>query len=254
MTHIRHELISDPVALAGPERSDAAGGRYWVRTSDLFRVKEARYHCANRPDVRVDEPEVETGFEPVYTALQAVASPLGHSTAGQAARGQCLRADDGIRTRDPHLGKVMLYQLSHVRTTRPAARCDGNSIRARAGESNRLPRAAGVPLVAATTGPSRSARSAPGLSSRCPHPTRVVSDRTVVRRASGPTRAGTRAAGDEAIRTGAPPTGLRSRAPRPNDRGWPVRRHPSVVPVCRRHRSASGSTPRRWFFCRPGSG
>ena len=24
-------------------------------------------------------------------------------------------ADDGTRTRDPHLGKVMLYQLSHVR-------------------------------------------------------------------------------------------------------------------------------------------
>ncbi len=30
------------------------------------------------------------------------------------------RADDGIRTRDPHLGKVVLYQLSHVRV-RPAA-------------------------------------------------------------------------------------------------------------------------------------
>jgi hypothetical protein len=26
-------------------------------------------------------------------------------------------ADDGIRTRDPHLGKVMLYQLSHVRAS-----------------------------------------------------------------------------------------------------------------------------------------
>ena len=25
-------------------------------------------------------PEVETGFEPVYTDLQSVASPLGHST------------------------------------------------------------------------------------------------------------------------------------------------------------------------------
>jgi hypothetical protein len=36
-------------------------------------------------------------------------------------------ADDGTRTRDPHLGKVMLYQLSHVRvsaeylTSRPRA-------------------------------------------------------------------------------------------------------------------------------------
>jgi hypothetical protein len=28
-------------------------------------------------------------------------------------------ADDGIRTRDPHLGKVMLYQLSHVRVGLP---------------------------------------------------------------------------------------------------------------------------------------
>src|SRR3954451_18831105 len=27
-------------------------------------------------------------------------------------------ADDEIRTRDPHLGKVMLYQLSHVRVER----------------------------------------------------------------------------------------------------------------------------------------
>ncbi len=26
-------------------------------------------------------------------------------------------ADDGIRTRDPHLGKVMRYQLRYVRTS-----------------------------------------------------------------------------------------------------------------------------------------
>ena len=65
------------------------------------------------------DPEVETGFEPVYTALQAVASPLGHSTVvGTSRRPDGLRADDGIRTRDPHLGKVMLYQLSHVRMLR----------------------------------------------------------------------------------------------------------------------------------------
>lgn len=61
--------------------------------------------------------EVETGIEPVCTALQAVASPLGHSTAGIDA--SCtLRADDGIRTRDPHLGKVMRYQLRYVRAQR----------------------------------------------------------------------------------------------------------------------------------------
>ena len=30
-------------------RSGLSGGRYWDRTSDLFRVKEARYPCANRP-------------------------------------------------------------------------------------------------------------------------------------------------------------------------------------------------------------
>ncbi len=29
-----------------------------------------------------------------------------------------LRADDGIRTRDPHLGKVMRYQLRYVRKRR----------------------------------------------------------------------------------------------------------------------------------------
>ena len=28
------------------------------------------------------------------------------------------RADDEIRTRDPHLGKVMRYQLRHIRNAR----------------------------------------------------------------------------------------------------------------------------------------
>ena len=34
-------------------------------------------------------------------------------------------ADDGIRTRDPHLGKVMLYQLSHVRVRQGFFRSSG---------------------------------------------------------------------------------------------------------------------------------
>ncbi|GAM49508.1 hypothetical protein NSK11_contig00116-0017 [Nocardia seriolae] len=59
-----------------------------------------------------NEEEAATGIEPVCTALQAVASPLGH-TAKQAVLAS--RADDGIRTRDPHLGKVMRYQLRYIR-------------------------------------------------------------------------------------------------------------------------------------------
>lgn len=54
--------------------------------------------------------EAATGIEPVCTALQAVASPLGHTATVSP-----LRADDGIRTRDPHLGKVMRYQLRYIR-------------------------------------------------------------------------------------------------------------------------------------------
>ena len=36
-------------------------------------------------------------------------------TAEPQVRSPEIGADDGIRTRDPHLGKVVLYQLSHVR-------------------------------------------------------------------------------------------------------------------------------------------
>ena len=55
-----------------------------------------------------------TGFEPVWTALQAAASPLGHATrcAVLVDRETLPRADDEIRTRDPHLGKVMRYHCA----------------------------------------------------------------------------------------------------------------------------------------------
>src|ERR1700722_4827558 len=54
------------------------------------------------------------------TRVQGFAGPcLSHSATPPqrpCRKGiRTLRADDGIRTRDPHLGKVMLYQLSHVR-------------------------------------------------------------------------------------------------------------------------------------------
>ena len=63
--------------------------------------------------------EATPGFEPGVKALQASALPLGH-VADEKGRSlnrpfACNGADNGARTRDPNLGKVVLYQLSHVR-------------------------------------------------------------------------------------------------------------------------------------------
>ncbi len=67
--------------------------------------------------------EATPGFEPGVKALQASALPLGHvasfKKAGHVLTGLLNSgADNGVRTRDPHLGKVVLYQLSHVRVAR----------------------------------------------------------------------------------------------------------------------------------------
>ena len=74
----------------------------------------SRKRATTAPIARAGQIEVETGFEPVYAALQAAASPLGHSTIGG---GKTLRADDRPRTGDLNLGKVALYQLSYIRAS-----------------------------------------------------------------------------------------------------------------------------------------
>ena len=82
----QYEVHAGLAGGAASSKFPCFGGRYWDRTSDLFRVREARYRCANRPFRIRSEPEtrvfteVGTGFEPVYTALQAAASPLGQPT------------------------------------------------------------------------------------------------------------------------------------------------------------------------------
>ena len=67
-------------------------GRYKIRTCDPFRVREVRYHCANRPGLRGQ--------------LNRFSQPNN-------------RADNGTRTRGLNLGKVALYQLSYVRNLSP---------------------------------------------------------------------------------------------------------------------------------------
>ena len=52
-------------------------------------------------------------FEPRFTDPKSAVLPLDEGAAG-TCRGRN-GAEDGTRTRDPHLGKVMLYQLSHFR-------------------------------------------------------------------------------------------------------------------------------------------
>ena len=68
------------------------------------------------------------GFEPRFTDSKSAVLPLDEGAAGgdlERTRavpgpgmppGQKNGAEDGTRTRDPHLGKVMLYQLSHFRS------------------------------------------------------------------------------------------------------------------------------------------
>jgi hypothetical protein len=91
-----------------------SGGRYWDRTSDLFRVREARYRCANRPC------EVETGFEPVWTALQAADYPLGHSTKGSTNTDTPSGRRDSNPRPSPWQGDAL--PLRHVRVPELALR------------------------------------------------------------------------------------------------------------------------------------
>ena len=52
--------------------------------------------------------------------------------------GSVIGADDGIRTRDPNLGKVVLYQLSHVRTQKDSLAKPFALCKPRFQERNRL--------------------------------------------------------------------------------------------------------------------
>ena len=66
------------------------------------------------------------GFEPRPTDPKSAVLPLDEGAVaggsvrrrGPAGRSGESGAEDGTRTRDPHLGKVMLYQLSHFRSVR----------------------------------------------------------------------------------------------------------------------------------------
>jgi hypothetical protein len=148
--------------------------------------------------------EVGTGFEPAWTALQAAASPLGHPTikvhvwrstrsvgylfwrVAVFRRRQAPRADDEIRTRDPHLGKVMRYHcatsawcdLSHTDVVGTALAATRKLYPVHAVSPKPVPFTGRVPSVQADrrgvdgppgrSGHGRRARTASGCSDRRP--------------------------------------------------------------------------------------
>ena len=74
-------------------------GRYWVRTSDLFRVKEARYHCANRPriyDHTMSVWESIAAFEhPVMFTIISSLQPPSWEDAAQPSPQEMASIGDG---------------------------------------------------------------------------------------------------------------------------------------------------------------
>src|SRR5512142_2844055 len=80
-----------------------------LRVEPLHHV--ARWVRRRRDDARM--LAAPRGFEPRFTDSKSAVLPLDE---GAAARSRRTGAEDGTRTRDPHLGKVMLYQLSHFRS------------------------------------------------------------------------------------------------------------------------------------------
>ena len=123
------------------------------------------------------------GFEPRLTDPKSAVLPLDEGAAvpgvelGAGENG----AEDGTRTRDPHLGKVMLYQLSHFRSKDPSThgwcREPGSNWRHRDFQSRALPtelprRAASILLPGAPTLPGNATASGtvlPLLEGRCDH-------------------------------------------------------------------------------------
>ena len=121
----------DAHASHGWSRLPKNGGRYWDRTSDLFRVREARYRCANRPGPRM----VLAGWRWIRDSnpCRRLCRPLPRLSANPPCSvipvhpkkiglsADDLRADDEIRTRDPHLGKVMRYHCATSATAHISA-------------------------------------------------------------------------------------------------------------------------------------
>ena len=77
------------------------------RADDETRTRDPHLGKVMRYQLRYIRTVRDTGIEPVTSSVSGKRSP---------AELNAPRADDETRTRDPHLGKVMRYQLRYIRT------------------------------------------------------------------------------------------------------------------------------------------
>ena len=112
-------------------------GRYWDRTSDLFRVKEARYRCANRPEVM---SALSIGLEEAYMLPTGARATSGCDLRpGRSERRRTRRADPPAPPAPgPHRPPIR----SHGRAADPTARARrAREARGRSASAVRAPRA-----------------------------------------------------------------------------------------------------------------
>lgn len=123
---------------ASRRRARWSGGDDRIRTGDggfADRCVRPLRHVAERCVLAAPR-----GFEPRFTDPKSGVLPLdeGATAAPKSTRWEGgSGAEDGTRTRDPHLGKVMLYQLSYFRAflKLPALRCFGAESQNRTGDT-----------------------------------------------------------------------------------------------------------------------
>src|SRR5205814_3865247 len=99
---------------------------------------------------------------------------LGASIAGSPLERE--KADDGDRTRDPQLGKLMLYQLSYVRVALDSSRVRNCDFRAGEGAGT-LGGCAARLSFSPCSSPAALPPAASGARSRSPRPTAAAATR-----------------------------------------------------------------------------
>ena len=87
-----------------------AGGRYWDRTSDLFRVKEARYPCANRPAGSILPQEIRSQGAGGYSLC-----PSTHPVGVCAGLRSSARVSPHTKLCACGCGAVVAHHLAKVR-------------------------------------------------------------------------------------------------------------------------------------------